>query len=61
MQPRGTPAQAYAAGQAALAHSAAQPRDPLDATALSALARAAVMTGEIGVRARQDKAGLRQF
>jgi hypothetical protein len=61
VQPRGTPAQAYSAGQAALGTLRAQPRDPLDATALSALARAAAMTGEIGVRARQDKAACGNF
>ncbi|MES2759195.1 MAG: hypothetical protein V4693_17620 [Pseudomonadota bacterium] len=60
IQPRGTPAQAYAAAQQALAELLKQTeKDPLDAARLRESAIAWQTTGEIGLRAGQKESACR--
>jgi predicted Zn-dependent protease len=60
IQPRGTPAQSYAAGQQALAELLKQTeKDPLDTPRLRESAIAWQTTGEIGLRAGQTESACR--
>ncbi len=60
IQPRGTPAQAYAAGQQALAELIKETeKDPLDTARLRESAVAWQTTGEIGLRAGQTESACR--
>ncbi|MDB5934266.1 MAG: hypothetical protein JWQ01_1610 [Massilia sp.] len=60
IQPRGTPAQAYAAGQQALAELVRETeKDPLDTARLRESAVAWQTTGEIGLRAGQTESACR--
>ncbi|MFC0133302.1 hypothetical protein CR105_07045 [Massilia eurypsychrophila] len=60
IQPRGTPAQAYAAGQQALSELLKQTeKDPLDTARLRESAIAWQTTGEIGLRAGQTESACR--
>jgi hypothetical protein len=60
IQPRGTPAQAYAAGQQALGELVKETeKDPLDTSRLRESAVAWQTTGEIGLRAGQAESACR--